>query len=169
MSDSNGTEMRVRDVMTRDVVSTSPESALGEIADTMVRRRLRAIPVIDEEGHVLGLITDRHVMGHFLPHLESPDTSRDPAALAASIGEVPVRETMERSVMCVKEEESLKDVARLMLDKEIERLPVVREGVLVGFLTRGDIIRRLLAQRDAGHRAAGDPGGGAAGPVEGEE
>lgn len=148
MSDPTGHEMRVRDVMTRDVVSTSPEGTLGEVADTMVRERLRAIPVIDEDGHVLGLITDRHVMGHFLPHLDGPDVAGDPAALAAPIGEVPVREMMERSVMCVKEDESVRDVARLMLDKEIERLPVVHEGILVGFLTRGDIIRRLLARRD---------------------
>lgn len=159
MSDSTDAEMRVRDVMTRDVVSTTPERALGEVADTMIRDRLRAIPVIDAERHVLGLITDRHVMGHFLPHLDGPDASRDPAALAA-IAEVPVREMMERSVMCVKEDESLRDVARLMLDKEIERLPVVREGVLVGFLTRGDIIRRLLAQRDP----APPPPKGKAGP-----
>lgn len=157
MSDSTGSELRVRDVMTRDVVSTTPERAIGEVAETMIRERLRAIPVIDEDGHVLGLITDRDVMGHFLPHLGS-DAAADPAALAAAIGEAPVRESMERSVMCVKEEESLKDVARLMLDKEIERLPVVREGVLVGFLTRGDIIRRLLARRVQGGASGAAPG-----------
>ena len=52
--------------------------------------------------------------------------------------------------MCVKEDEPLANVVRLMLDREIERLPVVREGQLVGFLTRGDIIRRLLLRDAAG-------------------
>ncbi|MXX79121.1 MAG: CBS domain-containing protein, partial [Gemmatimonadales bacterium] len=63
------------------------------------------------------------------------------------------RDIMERAVMCVKEDEPLANVVRLMLDREIERLPVVREGQLVGFLTRGDIIRRLLL-RDATDEAA---------------
>jgi len=134
--------MLVRDVMTRDVVTASPSTPLAEVADTLVRRRLRAIPVIDEVGRVLGIVTDRQVMTHFLPALEDPGETapRRPRV----IREGTVRDVMERTVMCVNEDESLADVVRLMLDKEIERLPVVGDGVLVGFLTRGDIIRRLL-------------------------
>jgi CBS domain-containing protein len=57
---------------------------------------------------------------------------------------------MERTVMCVNENEPLGDVVRLMLDKEIERFPVVSDSRLVGFLTRGDIIRRLLGNAREG-------------------
>ena len=57
-----------------------------------------------------------------------------------------MRDVMARAVLCVNENEPLADVMRLMLDKEIERLPVVRDGQLVGFITRGDIIRRLLRE-----------------------
>jgi len=134
--------MLIKDVMTRDVVTTKPDAPLRDVADMVVRRRLRAIPVIDEDGHVLGMITDRQVMMHFLPALEELDTDRPPRPHL--VGEGTVRDVMERTVMCVNETEPLADVVRLMLDKEIERLPVVREGVLSGFLTRGDIIRRLL-------------------------
>jgi CBS domain-containing protein len=65
---------------------------------------------------------------------------------------------MDRSVMCVNDDQPLADVATLMLDKEMERLPVVAEGLLVGFLTRGDIIRRLLARLtgDAVERTAAE-------------
>lgn len=139
--------MLVQDVMTREVVTAEPSTPLSEVADLLVRRRLRAIPVIDEEGHVLGMITDRQVMTHFLPFLDDPEAG--PVRNSALIRDGEVRDAMERTVMCVNQDESLADVVRLMLDKEIERLPVVREGVLVGFLTRGDIIRRLL-------RRAGD-------------
>lgn len=134
--------MLVRDVMMKDVVTASPSTPLAEVADTLVRKRLRAIPVIDEVGRVLGIVTDRQVMTHFLPALQDPEEPepRTPRV----IREGTVRDVMERTVMCVNEDESLGDVVRLMLDKEIERLPVVGEGVLVGFLTRGDIIRRLL-------------------------
>ncbi|MDX1579924.1 MAG: CBS domain-containing protein [Gemmatimonadota bacterium] len=150
--------MHVRDIMTRDVVSVGPSMALADVADILVERRLRAVPVIDEEGHVLGLLTDRQVMGHFLPALEKSGAGDTPSG--PLIGQGEVRDVMERTVMCVNEDEPLADTVRLMLDKEIERLPVVREGQLVGFLTRGDIIRRLLRRTDdAGARPAGSEAG----------
>ncbi|WP_419162047.1 HPP family protein [Candidatus Palauibacter sp.] len=135
--------MKVREIMTRKVTTAGPSMALREAADVLVRRRLRAVPVIDEEGHVLGMLTDGQLMTHFLPALEEPGGGS--AVLGAVTGNV--RDIMERTVMCVNEDEPLANVVRLMLDKEIERLPVVREGQLVGFLTRGDIIR-LLLRRD---------------------
>ncbi|WP_420634751.1 HPP family protein [Candidatus Palauibacter sp.] len=132
--------MKVREIMTRKVTTAGPSMALREAADVLVRRRLRAVPVIDEEGHVLGMLTDGQLMTHFLPALEEPGGGRAvPGAVTGN-----VRDIMERTVMCVNEDEPLANVVRLMLDREIERLPVVREGQLVGFLTRGDIIRRLL-------------------------
>ncbi len=139
--------MKVREIMTRDVTTAAPGMALEEAAEMLARRRLRAMPVIDDEGHVLGMLTDRLLISRLLPELERADAGR-PAAGGAHVGEV--RDIMERAVMCVKEDEPLANVVRLMLDREIERLPVVREGQLVGFLTRGDIIRRLLVQDAAG-------------------
>jgi CBS domain-containing protein len=137
----------VRDVMTTSVVTAMPDTSLSSIADLMTERRLRAIPVVDDSGHVLGMITDRSVMSHFLPQLGATEAEIGDRELA-DLGGVPVREVMDRTVMCVNDDQPLADVAALMLDKEMERLPVVAEGLLVGFLTRGDIIRRLLAQRD---------------------
>lgn len=139
--------MKVREIMTRDVTTAAPGLTLAEAADILARRRLRAMPVIDDEGHVLGMLTDRLLISRLLPWLEQAEAG-GPAAGSAHVGEV--RDIMERTVMCVKEDEPLANVVRLMLDKEIERLPVVREGQLVGFLTRGDIIRRLLLRDPAG-------------------
>jgi CBS domain-containing protein len=51
---------------------------------------------------------------------------------------------MDRSVLCVSEDQTLADIASLMVSKDIDRFPVVKEGVLVGFITRGDIVRRLF-------------------------
>lgn len=136
----------VEEVMTRDVVTASPEMSLSDLANTLVSKRLRAVPVVGDDGYVLGLITDRQVMTHFLPVLDQMgDVASDVGPL---MGEGAVRDVMERTVMCVNEDQPLVDVIRLMLDKEIERLPVVREGQLVGFLTRGDIIRSLLRREE---------------------
>jgi CBS domain-containing protein len=135
----------VRDVMTTSVITATPETPLLSIAETMMQRHVRAIPVIDESGHVLGMVTDRSVMSQFLPRLETRELAAGELDLAGPRG-VAVRDVMDRSVMCVNDDQPLADVAALMLDKEMERLPVVAEGVLVGFLTRGDIIRTLLAR-----------------------
>jgi len=139
--------MKVREIMTRDVTTAAPGMSLADAADMLARRRLRAMPVIDDEGHVLGMLTDRLLISRLLPGLERADAG---AALAGSARAGEVRDIMERAVMCVKDDEPLANVVRLMLDKEIERFPVVREGQLVGFLTRGDIIRRLLLRDAAG-------------------
>ena len=139
--------MKVREIMTRDVTTAAPGMTLEDAAEMLARRRLRAMPVIDDEGHVLGMLTDRLLISRLLPALERADAG-GPAAGGDAAGEV--RDIMERTVMCVKEDEPLANVVRLMLDREIERLPVVREGQLVGFLTRGDIIRRLLLRDTAG-------------------
>lgn len=151
-----GPELLVRDVMTSNVVSVAPDAPLPEAAARMVRRRLRALPVVNEAGEVVGLITDREVMRHLLPRLGEGE--------GEEVGEaaVPVREVMLRSVLCVKEEERLRDVAALMIQKDVERFPVCADGVLVGFLTRGDIVRQLLG---GGVRGAS---GGEAGPRAGD-
>ena len=139
--------MKVREIMTRDVTTAAPGMALEEAANMLARRRLRAVPVINDEGHVLGMLTDGLLMSRLLPMLERAEAG---VGMAGSAPAGEVRDIMERTVMCVKEDERLANVVRLMLDREIERLPVVREGQLVGFLTRGDIIRRLLLLDAAG-------------------
>ena len=55
-----------------------------------------------------------------------------------------VRDVMSRQVMCVAPEQPIAEVASLMSNKDVDRVPVVREGQLVGFLTRGDIVRKLI-------------------------
>ena len=59
-------------------------------------------------------------------------------------GDVAVREVMDRSVLCLADDQTIADAAALMLSKEVDRFPVTRDGALVGFVTRGDIVRKLL-------------------------
>jgi CBS domain-containing protein len=55
-----------------------------------------------------------------------------------------VRDVMTRQVLCVAPEQPLAEAASIMINKDVDRVPVVREGELVGFLTRGDIVRKLI-------------------------
>jgi CBS domain-containing protein len=66
------------------------------------------------------------------------------AAIAPGTATKRVRDVMSRQVMCVAPEQPIAEVASLMSNKDVDRVPVVREGRLVGFLTRGDIVRKLI-------------------------
>jgi CBS domain-containing protein len=131
--------LRVRDVMTQRVFRTSPDAPVQEVLDLIAEHRLRAIPVVGDDRQVLGMVTDRDLLRHFLPGVQRPAD-----ASAAAWSETRVREVMSRSVICVSEDQALAEVTSMLVSKDIERLPVVHEGQLTGFLTRGDILRKVF-------------------------
>ncbi len=148
-------DLTVRDIMTGAVAAVGPETPLREAAQLMVGRDVRAVPVIGAAREVLGLLTDGHLLNHLLPatvsalstgHLGATKRKRRSPGrpAAADPGEIPVRDVMDRSVLCLSEDQTVADVAALMLAKDVDRFPVTRDGALVGFLTRGDIVRKLL-------------------------
>ena len=147
------THLLVRDVMTTQVFAIGPDTPLGSVAQTMVDRDVRALPVVDDAGFLLGMVSHRELLKFLIPdylqrtksgEFRAPTRSQlqrgsaDPKA-------IPVKEAMARSVLCLSEEQTLSDVANLMNSKDVDRFPVVREGKVVGFLTRADLIRRLIA------------------------
>lgn len=145
--------LTVRDLMTPDVLAAHPEQTLGDVARLMIEKDVRAIPVVDEGGALMGMVTHRELLRYLIPdYIQKTKSgefravsktqlqrgSSDPRAL-------PVKDVMARTVLCLSEDQTLSDVANLMNNKDVDRFPVVREGVVVGFLTRADLIRRLVA------------------------
>jgi CBS domain-containing protein len=109
----------------------------------LIRTGLGALPVVDAEQRLLGMLSERELMRHLLAsEVLSDGSPRHPAP--ALLGQKTVRDVMTRQVLCVGPEQPVADVASLMSNKDVERVPVVREGRLVGFLTRGDIVRKLI-------------------------
>jgi CBS domain-containing protein len=135
----------VRDVMSPRVHRVSPDTPVRELLELASRHHLRAIPVVGEDREVLGMVTDRDLLRHLLPLALRPGDG--PGKGAASPDGLTVRDIMSRSVMCISEEQGLAEVASVMVNKDVERLPVVHEGKLTGFLTRGDILRKLFGFR----------------------
>jgi CBS domain-containing protein len=141
----------VRDFMTSKVLSVRPEQTLEFAARLMVAHDIPSLPVVSNSGVVLGIVTHREVLRFLLPkYVKRVSTGeflapvrRDPAD-RRDPNTIPVREAMDRSVLCISEDQTLADVASLIVNKDIDRFPIVRDGVLVGFITRGDIVRRLF-------------------------
>jgi len=143
--------LTVRDVMTGRRLSVTPDMPLGEAAKMMVAHNVVALPVVSEDGEVLGMVTHGELLRHLLPqYVKRFSMGARPrmgqGGDASDPHNTPVREVMDRSVLCVSDDQLLADVATLMLNRNIGRFPVVHEGVLVGFITRGDIVRRLMGR-----------------------
>jgi len=149
------THLTVRDLMTPDVLSARPEQSLGDVARMMMDKDVRALPVVDDNGSLVGMVTHRELLKYLIPdYLQKTKSGKFramPASMAAGHQSssdpraLPVKDVMSRAVLCVSEDQTLSDVANLMNNKDVDRFPVVREGIVVGFLTRADLIRRLVA------------------------
>jgi len=133
--------LTVRDFMSHSVHPVTPATPVREALDIMVQWRLRALPVVGDKQEVLGIISEWDIMRGLLPHVPSPGQDTGSAAVPSTLK---VKDIMSRSVLCVSEELGLEEVANMMINKDVEQFPVTSEGKLTGFLTRGDILRKLF-------------------------
>ncbi|HUF12178.1 MAG TPA: CBS domain-containing protein [Longimicrobiales bacterium] len=138
--------LTVGHIMSHRVWSVSPDQSAREAVDLMVRRRVAALPVVGEKAEVLGIVTDRELMSALLPQIPRAGDEAGSPGRATALRETRVRDIMSRSVLCIAEEMGLNEVATLMINKDVEQVPVVSDGRLVGMLTRSDIIRKLFGR-----------------------
>jgi CBS domain-containing protein/mannitol/fructose-specific phosphotransferase system IIA component (Ntr-type) len=135
-------QLTVRDLMTERPRTVGPDAPLRSAVLDMLRAGVGGLPVVDEENRVLGMLSERELLrdllSHYLPRAGGV-ASLPPAAARRT-----VRDIMTRQVLCVAPEQPLAEVASLLLNKDVDRVPVVKEDRLVGFLTRGDIVRKLI-------------------------
>jgi len=137
--------LTVRDIMTQRVYRVFPDTPVRELLELMSRHDLKAVPVVNEKREVLGVATDRDLLRHLHPNIVRVGSGERMELRSEGGLDLPVREIMSRSVMCISEDQGLADVVSIMINKDVERLPVVSEGKLTGFLTRGDVLRKLFA------------------------
>jgi CBS domain-containing protein/mannitol/fructose-specific phosphotransferase system IIA component (Ntr-type) len=134
--------LTVRDIMVHTEAVT-PDLPVRDAVDLMIRRRVRALPVLNEKQEVLGIISEWDVMRGLLPQIPRPDTEDESGAGSAQLK---VRDIMTRSVLCISDDEGIEEAASMMINKDVEQFPVVSEGKLIGFLSRSDIIRKLFGR-----------------------
>ncbi len=149
--------MRAREIMTHRVVTIGPDATVGEAARMMLERNVSCLPVVDERGRLVGILThtDFGLHPRYLPlagslytlmgRWASPEQLEE---VAQGLRGVPVREVMEREVVTVDEEAPVARVADLMLRHRVHRLPVVRGQELVGIISRHDLLK-LITHEEA--------------------
>lgn len=136
-------QLTVRDIMTLRPRSIGADAPLRSAVMDMRRAGVGALPVVDDDNRVIGLLSERELLRHLLSHY-LPRAGGQPSGPPSAAARRTVRDVMSRRVLCVSPHQPLAEVASLMLNKDVERVPVVRDGTLVGFLTRGDIVRKLI-------------------------
>lgn len=143
--------MIVRDVMTRQVVTARPEMSLRDLALLLSEHRISGMPVLDGSGGVVGVISEADILakerGHEPSHgsglswlfgeRAAPDELRRHAATT-------VGEAMTTPAIIIEQDRPLREAAALMLDRGVNRLPVTANGLLVGILSRADLVRAYI-------------------------
>ncbi len=136
-------QLTVRDLMTEQPRTVGPDAPLRTAVMDMLRAGVGGLPVVDADNRVLGMLSERELLrdllSHYLPRAGGTSGALPPAAARRT-----VRDIMTRQVLCVAPDQPLAEVASLLLNKDVDRVPVVKGDRLVGFLTRGDIVRKLI-------------------------
>lgn len=143
--------MKVRDFLRRDLSSLERDTPIRQAISLLENSGLSSLPVVDEEGKVVGVISERDIIRALLPsyvdmlHSTSFLPSLDQLKKRLEdIGNQPVERYMTREVVTVQPEDTDLYVADIMLRKGLKQLPVVdREGRLVGVVRRIDLLSRL--------------------------
>ncbi|MFN8632000.1 MAG: CBS domain-containing protein [Chloroflexota bacterium] len=146
----------VRDVMTGSVVSVPPDMPIKEVARLLVERRISGLPVVGGDGAVIGVVTEGDLLVkerdlnsmHRRPLARIFGESRDMRALRAKAEATTAGEAMTSPAVTISADAPIHDAASIMIERKINRLPVVDDGKLVGIVARADVVR-TLARSDA--------------------
>jgi len=145
--------MQVRDIMTKKVVSATPEATVDRIIELMLKHRISAVPVLDASGAIVGIVSEGDLMrrvegagaqtGSWWLSLFSGTTKT--AADFVKLRGQHARDIMTRNVITVVPDTPVGDAARLLERRRIKRVPVVEDGVLVGLVSRANLLHALAA------------------------
>ena len=134
--------MIIKDWMTKDVITVDPEASMMRAAKLMKEKNIRRLPVVDDKGKLVGMLSDRDVK----EASPSKATTLDVHELYYLLSEIKVKNIMTPTPLTILETETVVKCAAIMHDKKISGLPVLNErGELVGIMTQNEVYRVLLS------------------------
>lgn len=144
--------MRARDLMTTNIVTLPPDAPLEAVVQALADRGISGAPVVGADGTLLGMVTEGDLIQRLIAK-DMPEQSwfsglfRSAANQAARFARVhgrKARDVMTAQLATVTEDTSIEHVARIIEEKGVRRVPVVRDGKLVGVVSRADLIRAMI-------------------------
>jgi CBS-domain-containing membrane protein len=145
--------MQARDIMTTNVVTAALRTGVDEIARLLLEKKISAVPIVDEGGAVLGIVSEGDLMRHHGLETERHQpwwlnlvaSRRESAAEFVKSHGTHAEDVMTRDVVTVGEETSVGEIAEALEKRRIKRVPVVRDGKLVGVVSRANLLHALAA------------------------
>lgn len=147
-------DLTAADIMQPNVITIKENASVEDLAKLLARKKIGGVPVVDDQNRIVGIVTESDLVAvdadiHF-PHyiellgniiyLESVKKYEERLQKAAA---VQVGEMMTRKVITVQKDAPLNEIATVMTDHRINRLPVVEGDILVGIITRADVVRAM--------------------------
>jgi len=147
--------MLAKDIMTKEVITVRPDEKVEKAARILVENKISGIPVVDDNQHVVGIITEKDLMikaselkvPFYLTLFDSIIFLENPIRFNNNIKKYTasnVKEAMTAKVFAVEEDASVSEVVDTMQRHEINRVPVLRHGKLIGIITRNDVLKSLV-------------------------
>ena len=146
--------MKVKEIMVKDVASISPETGCSEALDLLEKMQISGLPIIDENGKLVGMFTEKDVLSYILPsyiekvggfiYEENPKSTKKKFM---ELNKIKVRQLMRKDVVTTTEDTTLCEIARVMLTQKARRIPVVdKSGKVVGIVARCDILKAFAKE-----------------------
>ena len=152
--------MQASDIMTTGVIAVAPETPLRTVARLLLDHGVSAAPVVDESGVVVGMVSEGDLIGRddaerdarrdwWLALVAEGETLNPDFLASLRDGERTARDIMSTPVVTVSETTTAREIARVLASYHIKRVPVVRDGKVVGIVSRADLLRAFADEQPA--------------------
>ena len=152
--------LKVKDIMSRDLITVSPETEIVQAARLLLEKRINGLPVIDESGKLVGILCQSDLIAQqkklpipsfftFLDGLISTSSLKQIEKQVQKIAATTVAQAMTLNPVTVQPDMAIEVVAALMVDKNFHTIPVVDAGMLVGIVGKEDILKTLMPGKQA--------------------
>ncbi len=149
--------MQAKHLMTTDVITVPPEAPVVALARLLADRRIGAVPVLGPDGRVVGIVSESDLLRRLAGTVEQPrgwfsqmfaSTHADAARFTRTHG-AKASDIMTKNLVSVTEDTPAGDIALLMEERRVKRVVVLRDGLLVGVVSRADLLAALVAPAEA--------------------
>ena len=149
--------LTAKDIMTKDVVTVSPDTSIEKLASLLVSNQISGAPVVDADGSIFGMVTENDLISQnkrlhiptvvsFLGAAIYLESSKKFADEVRRVTATKVGDICTRKVITISGETTLTDIATIMDEKKVHVLPVIKDGKVVGIVGKRDVVRAVAQQ-----------------------
>lgn len=143
-----------KDIMTKEVITIKADTPIRDIARLLSKNNIAGVPVVDDENHVVGIVSEADIVVKIArPHLPAHiqllggiiylERMQDVMDELKKITAYCAKDIMTTKVVTITEDASIEDVATLMVDERVNRVPVIKDKKITGIITRSDLVKTM--------------------------